>query len=238
MAKNASPTLIYEEGGFLAVGKPAGTLTHPINASGSEKTLVDWVLERYPEVRKVGDNPILRPGIVHRLDRETSGILIVARSQDFFDYFKGLLQTGGVKKTYRALLWGKLPESGVIDVPIGLKSGTTRRTTRGRKQKMGKSAVTEYRALAYLSHDSLSFTLAELRPRTGRTHQLRVHMAHIGHPVLGDAMYGKREAPFPVPRQMLHAETLEFALPEGKRIRLEMPIPEDFENVLALLEKS
>lgn len=227
--------IIYEEKDFAAINKPAGMLVHGTKVGKGEKTLVDAVLEQYPEIRTVGDDPETRPGIVHRLDKDTSGILIIARNQAFFDYFKALLQAHKVKKAYMAIVRGKLDREGKIEAPIALKSGTTRRTTRTKGQKMEKPAVTKYHALEYLQYEGEVFTLVKLMPETGRTHQLRVHMAHIHHPILGDTLYGGKKAMQNAKRQMLHAYALEFEMSDGGMIRLEAPIPDDFENLLKTL---
>lgn len=236
------PKVIFEDKNFLAIDKPAGLLVHGTASfkgqmAGSERTLVDWLLEKYPEIKDVGDDPKVRPGIVHRLDRETSGVMLVARNQGYFEYLKSLFQKHEIQKTYLALVYGKPKEArGTIDKPLSLKSGTTKRTVHS--GKMTKNAVTEYKVLKIGEGSSL----LEVYPRTGRTHQIRVHLASIGCPVVGDALYGKtRTAKHKVqrgrnnpqsaisvkPRLMLHALALEFAAAEGKRIRIEAQQPPD-----------
>lgn len=203
----------------------------------AQETVADWALEHYPEIKKVGENRDVRPGIVHRLDRDTSGILLIARNNGFFTYFKGLLAEHQVEKRYLAILWGKLGKDGKIDASIALKSGTTRRTVHTEGNKLIKPALTLYRALKYIPYGTETFTLAELMPKTGRTHQLRVHMASIGHPVLGDKLYGRKKTPVPVPRQMLHAYSLQFETRGEGVLRLEAPLPGDFKSVLRALRK-
>ncbi len=230
--------IIYEDKNFAVLNKPAGILVHQIHISSTkhvpnkEETVADWLVARYPEASSVGDKPSIRPGIVHRLDKETSGVMVIARTQEFFNYFKNLLKERKVQKTYIALVWGKLPKRGVIDAPIGLKPGTIRRTTRGKKMKMVKDAVTEYHSLEYFKQGGEMFTFVELSPRTGRTHQLRVHMASIHHSVVGDAMYGRKEKPFNIGRHFLHAKTIEFSLLNNKLMKFEAPIPEDLKKIL------
>ncbi len=227
------PSIIYETGDFVAINKPAGLLVHPtMQKIGGEPTLTDWLLERYPEICEVGDRPDIRPGIVHRLDKETSGVLVIARTQKFFEYLKSIFQKSAVEKEYLALVHGKLVGNGIIDAPIGLKSGTTRRLTRGKRQKMVKLAVTEYRGLEEYKKDGEIFSLVELRPKTGRTHQLRVHLLSINRPVVGDQQYGKHENPWGICRQLLHAFSMEFPVTSGKRVRLEASLPDDFRGVL------
>lgn len=230
-------SIIYEDKNFIAVNKPAGLLVHPLKAKSSklkaEFTLVDWLLKNYPEVKGVGDDPENRPGIVHRLDKETSGVILVARNQKFFEYLKNLFQTHQIKKTYLALVYGRMEsKAGIIEKPIGLKSGTTKRTVHLRKAKMIKEAVTEYRVKKILKLKDRDFTLVELIPRTGRTHQLRIHLASIGHPVVGDSLYGPKTNPLGLTRQFLHAESVEFSLPNGSRIKIEADLPEELQNVI------
>jgi len=225
--------IVLEHPEFLAVNKFPGLLVHPTPVS-REKTLSDFLAEKYPEIRGVGDDPGARPGIVHRLDRDTSGILIVARTQKFFSYLKKMFQNGEVKKTYLALVHGRMEEKGSVDLPIGLKSGTTKRSTRG-NPKMVKPARTQYELAKEFDMPSGAYSLVRLFPKTGRTHQLRVHMNAIHRPVVGDQMYGKQENPWGVKRQLLHAESIEFPSPDGSRMRLEADVPEDFRRVLESL---
>ena len=141
----SEPKVIYEDENFVAVNKPAGILVHAAHAESGEPTLVDWLSARYPEIRSVGDDPKNRPGIVHRLDKDTSGVILVARNQDYFDYLKGLFQKREIQKTYLVLLSGRLKASrGIIEKPIGLKPGTVKRTTKTDRAKLVKEAVTEY----------------------------------------------------------------------------------------------
>ncbi|MFA5084130.1 MAG: RluA family pseudouridine synthase [Candidatus Paceibacterota bacterium] len=228
-------SLIYETRDFIAVNKPAGVLVHPIKDS-REETLVDWVLKRYPEVKNVGDDPAIRPGIVHRLDRDTSGVILIARNQEFFEYLKNLFKTHQIKKTYLALVWGKLePKSGEINAPIGIKSGTIKRTVWQKRAKDLKEAITEYKVKKYFK----DFSLVELNPKTGRTHQIRIHLASVNHPVVGDKLYGfkKTEMPFDLSRQFLHAFSLEFSAADGHRIKIEAELPEELGMIIDTLEK-
>lgn len=225
--------IIYQDKNLVIVNKPAGLLTHPIPAhKADEATLADWIKEKYPETKSVGDQPEIRPGIVHRLDKETSGLIVVALNQKTFEYLKKLFQTGGITKTYIGLVWGIIsPKTGVINKPIGLKSGTIRRTTAIKNAKMVKPAVTEYQAKEYFK----GFSLLEIRPRTGRTHQIRIHLNSIGHPIVGDPLYGKKPLPEGLKRQFLHAASLEFTLPESGRIKAETNLPTDLELFLKSL---
>jgi len=226
------PKIIYEDKGFLVLNKPAGLQVHAAkiargagDAREQEPTLVDWFVKNYPEVKTVGDDPELRPGIVHRLDKATSGIMVVARDQKTFQYLKSLFQSHEIKKTYLATVIGQPKEKqGVIDVPIGIKSGTLKRSVRS--AKMAKAAITDYKVLKTFVRDGADgkeakFSLLEVSPKTGRTHQIRVHLASIGHPVVGDHLYGPKKQPAWAGRLMLHALSIEFTAEDGKRMKFE-----------------
>jgi len=239
--------IIFENEDFLAINKPAGLLVHPTNSSGEEKTLVDWIVEKYPEIIGVGDSSeefkqeILRPGIVHRLDRDTSGIMLIAKNNDAFFYLKNLFQEKKIKKNYSALVFGNFSEkSGVIDKPIGIKSSSIKRSTAAKKIRDVKEAQTEYKVMRNYSLDSgRKFALLEVYPRTGRTNQIRVHLASIGHSVVGDRLYGsqKLHSPEGLNRMFLHAFGLEMPLKDGSMMRLEADLPENLKIVLEELSK-
>ena len=228
------PKIIYEDENFVAVYKPVGMLTHSYKVSGqlpvvsSEKILTDWLVKKYPEMKNVGDEPEIRPGIVHRLDRETSGILLAAKNQNCFEYLKSLFKTRQIKKTYFALVSGAFNEKGgVIDKEIRRKLGTVKRTVFSGKG--AKQAITRYAVKKTLrTPDGDTFSLLEVVPETGRTHQIRVHLASVGHPVVGDRIYGSKNQPVWAKRLMLHAYSLEFSTAEGRRLKLEVELPDDF----------
>ncbi len=236
------PFVIYKDKNFLAVYKPAGLLVHPVNnlklgtLNLKPPALTNWLLENFPEIKNVGDEPEIRPGIVHRLDKDVSGILLVPRNQKYFEYLKNLFQTRQIKKNYLALVYGEVkPEKGIIDKPISIKSGTIKRTVHQGKDE--KQAVTEYRVLKSFKFQAPGFkeddfSLVEIMPKTGRTHQIRIHLASIGHPIVGDTLYGKKTNPFSLKRIFLHAESLEFSPAEGKRIKLESELPDELKNLL------
>jgi len=224
--------IIYEDENVIAVMKPAGLLVH--RTSKDEKdTLAAWLVRHYPSISRVGDDPAMRPGIVHRLDRDTSGVMIAAKNQETFTYLKKQFQDRNIKKTYRALVYGKMSDArGVVDKPISLKQGTVKRTVH--TGKMTKDATTEYKVLETFK----DFSLVEAMPKTGRTHQIRLHLASISHPVVGDPLYGRKKNKITLPgvtRQMLHAYSIEFSLPRGKLIKLVADLPEDMEAALAYL---
>jgi 23S rRNA pseudouridine1911/1915/1917 synthase len=226
------PRVIYEDKNFLAVHKPAGLVVHKVKESDMGPTLVSWLLERYPEIRRVGDDPLMRPGIVHRLDRDTSGVLLIPRSPDDFEYLKALFKNREVRKTYLALVFGAVKEKrGVIATPIGRMSGTVKRTV----QSLGntRDARTEYATLRTFQDKGAQdnddwFSLLSVFPKSGRTHQIRVHLSSVHHPVVGDRVYGPRAQPPWATRLMLHALSLEFTLREGGRIKIEDEAPSEF----------
>lgn len=177
-----------------------------------------------------------RPGIVHRLDKDTSGVMLVARNQKAFEALKELFKSRRVEKTYLALVVG-LPnkKSGVIDAPIGRSIRAPVKRSAGASARGARQAVTNYRLLEKLG----TYSLLEVKPKTGRMHQIRVHLASIGCPVAGDQMYGGRKTLVAgLDRQFLHASRLEFSYPEGHRLRFESPLPEDLKTVLNTLRKS
>ena len=228
--------VIHEDKDFLILAKPAGIPVHRGVAVHGE-TVVDWLTKKYPEVKSVGDDPKERPGIVHRLDKDTSGVMVVARNQKAFEALKQLFKERRVEKTYLALVLGAPKKKhDVITAPIGrlirnpLKRGVGERGIRG-----GRPAATEYRLLEYLGR----YSLLEVRPKTGRMHQIRVHLASIGCPVAGDPAYGGTRAALPrLNRQFLHASSLAFSYPEGRRLRFEAALPKDLSAVLRELRKA
>ncbi|MBI3286737.1 MAG: RluA family pseudouridine synthase [Chloroflexi bacterium] len=217
--------LVYEDQHFLVLNKPAGMVVHPApgHAAG---TLVNALLARYPHLSGLSDPS--RAGIVHRLDKDTSGLLLVAKDDATKAALQAQFKTGQVVKIYLGLVEGRLAlGQGIIQAPIG-------RHPRQRKKmaviSTGKAAATEYRALEYLD----DYTLVELRPRTGRTHQIRVHLASLGHPLAGDPVYGHRKrTPEGLGRVFLHAQRLGFRHPRtGEELEFAVDLPPDLAYVL------
>lgn len=232
---NTEPKIIYTHDDFAVINKPPGISMHGGNRIAGP-TLVDWIVKRFPETRTVGDDPIMRPGIVHRLDKDTSGVVVVARTQRAFEYLKHLFKNRRVEKTYLALVAGRVVRKrGVIDLKIGrLVKKSALRGTEQQRIKNEREARTEYRVLEYLP----GFTLLEVTPKTGRMHQIRVHFSALGNPVAGDRVYGKNiQPPGGLHRQFLHASSVSFSYPEGRRWRFEAALPEDLARVLASLRK-
>lgn len=220
--------VVYADDDVLVVNKPVGLVTHP-GAGVHATTLVGGLLERYPELADLptqGCGTSDRPGIVHRLDKETSGLLVVARSPRAYRSLTEQLAARTAKRTYLALALGTLGAAhGVIDAPIG-RSG--RDPTRMAVANAGRAARTSYTVLRRFT-EPLEATELELRLETGRTHQIRVHLAAIGHPVLGDGRYGGARRSSGVTRLMLHALRLGFVAPgSGEPLEFEMPPPEEY----------
>lgn len=228
MKKNLTPKIIYEDDNFLAVNKPAGMITHPASLEKNidKESLMDWVLKKYPEIKKVGEDAELRSGIVHRLDKDTSGIILIPKTQKYFEYLKNLFQKHLVKKVYFAVVHGAPKEKvGEINLPIGIRSGSIRRTTRG--GKMPKEAETHYELVKVKTKAGKVYSLLRVSPKTGRTHQIRVHLKALGLPICGDEIYGlKRGDEFK--RLMLHAESVEFQVSSKKKLKIKTVLPKEF----------
>jgi 23S rRNA pseudouridine1911/1915/1917 synthase len=210
------------------VDKPAGLVVHP-GAGHRDGTLVGGLLARFPELASVGAPA--RPGIVHRLDRGTSGLLVVARTPAAFDDLVTQLSARTVERRYVAVVLGvPAPRSGVVDAPIGR---SPRDPTRMAVAATGRPARTHYRVEQAFEQPVVAARLA-CRLETGRTHQVRVHLSAIGHPVVGDARYGGDRPALPAPRPCLHAARLGFRHPStGEEMAFEAPLPRDLEAVLA-----
>ena len=234
--------VIYFDKDLIVINKPAGVSVHA-GPTVRGQTLVDFLLEKFPEISGVGDDSQVRPGIVHRLDKDTSGVMVVARNQKSFEALKDLFKKRLVEKIYWAIVCGRpRSSSGVISLPIGrkVKNPTLRGVEEGKSKIRGaREAVTEYRVLK----GGEKYSFLELRPRTGRMHQLRVHMKAIGHPVACDKVYGGKNVCCPafagrsrfdgrrpegMNRQLLHAKSISFSFPEGRRLYFEADPPEDF----------
>lgn len=222
--------ILYEDADLLVIDKPAGMVVHPA-AGNWHGTLVNAVLHHCPDLEGVGG--VHRPGIVHRLDKNTSGLILVAKNDRAQRALQAQFKRRDVQKTYLALVYGQvaLPR-GEIEAPIG-------RDTRQRKRMAvvlgGRPAVTRYEVLGYYG----KHTLLACHPLTGRTHQIRVHLAHIGHPVVGDSVYSRgRQPPLPCPRQFLHAHRIRFRLPgTEEEVEFTSPLPADLQAVLDALER-
>ena len=223
-----NPSVLYEEKDFAVINKPAGLIVH-----GASPSLVEWLLEKYPEVAAVGDKPEERAGIVHRLDKDTSGVMIIPRTQEAFVYFKDQFQQHNIKKIYKALVYGSPRErEGVIDKPIGLVPDSVRRTVFVKRAKMVKDAVTKYGVVKTFEIDGVQVSLIRAEPLTGRTHQIRVHLDSIGCPIVGDKLYGPKKPAIVLACQFLHAESIEFTAPSGKALVVSAPLPEELQKLI------
>jgi 23S rRNA pseudouridine1911/1915/1917 synthase len=214
--------IVYEDADLLVIDKPAGLAVHPAPGHPGH-TLVNAVLAYLPGL--VDEDYTLRPGIVHRLDKDTSGLILVAKNRVAQANLSAQFKSRSVKKSYIVLVKGKLtPENGVIEAAIG-------RDPRNRQRmavvSRGREARTEYHVIKYIGN----YTLLEIHPETGRTHQIRVHLAAIGFPVVGDATYGVKSPR--LSRQFLHASRVGFKLPStGKYVEFESPLPPDLSRAL------
>jgi 23S rRNA pseudouridine1911/1915/1917 synthase len=221
--------LAYEDDDLLIVDKPAGLVVHP-GAGQAEGTLAGGLLFRYPELEGVGQAG--RWGIVHRLDQGTSGLLVVARTPAAYTKLQADLAARRISRTYLCLVHG-VPEmpTGTIDAPIGRDP---RHPTRKRVAADGRPARTHYRTVS--EHQVAA--LLEVELETGRTHQIRVHLASIGHPVVGDRTYGRRTDPVPLRRMFLHAHRLRLTHPQtGTEIEVSSPLPADLQRILDELSR-
>lgn len=228
--KNLDVELIFEHPDFLIINKGANVLVHAPTSNSNEPTLVDWLLEKFKEISDVGS--LERPGIVHRLDMDTSGLMIIPRTNQAHNEFASLFKDRQISKTYLALVQGHTEKEGVIDFDIVRHPVIRHKMTHvpksekdNRKYSRSRNAYTEYKTLEYFKDSSL----VEAKPKTGRTHQIRVHFAAIGHPLVGDSKYGKQSKL--IGRHALHAKALEFDY-QGKHYSFEKELPQDFTDLV------
>ena len=227
--------VVHEDEEIIVVDKPAGVVVHP-GAGVPSGTLVNGLIGRYPDlVTTPGVGDPGRPGVVHRLDAGTSGLLVVARTGQAYTSLVGQLQRRTMERVYLALVLGDVEAAGgLVDAPLGRAEGDR---TRMAVAAGGRDARTRYTVIERL-HNGRECTLVECRLETGRTHQIRVHMAAIGHPVAGDARYGGIRPDLPLTRPFLHAYRLTFDHPaSGDRVSFETPLPPDLASVLANLRR-
>lgn len=222
--------VVYEDADLLVIDKPAGMVVHP-GAGQRSATMVDGLLARYPEISGVGESD--RPGIVHRLDKGTSGLMLVARSQPAYEGLVAMLSAHEVQRRYRALVWGHVEApSGMVDAPIGRSQ---RDRTRMAVTMRGKPAATYYDVVRRFDQPVV-VTEITCTLTTGRTHQIRVHMTSIGHPVVGDARYSGYRSTIPIRRPWLHSEHLSLTHPLTEvALSFDSPIPPDLTEVLESL---
>jgi len=223
--------VVHEDQHLLVVDKPAGLVVHP-GAGQRTGTLVQGLLASFPEIQGVGGDPE-RPGIVHRLDKGTSGLLLVARTAEAHAALVTALSERRVHRRYHTLVWGHVEAArGLIDAPIGRSA---REPTRMAVDERGREARTRYEVRERYA-EPVEVTQLQCELETGRTHQIRVHLRSIGHPVVGDARYDGERQSFPMPRPFLHAEHLALAHPvSGEPLAFDSPLPEDLVEALGRL---
>jgi 23S rRNA pseudouridine1911/1915/1917 synthase len=237
------PHVIYEDDSIIIINKPYGQLVHEDWTSGVSGTVVEWFLRYYPAAQGVGEetqkpdgSPLERSGIVHRLDRETSGVMVLAKTQDAHAFLKKQFHDRLVKKDYRAIVYGRIHDRyGTINRPIG-RSTTDfkKRTARPGTKGTLREAVTHFERIGSGEYQGETFSYLKLLPKTGRTHQLRVHLEAIDRPIVGDTLYAskyiKQSNNLELKRLALHAHALELTLPSGERERFLAPLPSDLEQ--------
>lgn len=236
-----NPEILLEDDNYIVFNKPAGLVVHS-DGKTKDYTLADWLIENRPEMKDVGEplelssgEKILRPGIVHRLDKDTSGAIVVAKNEKAFKDLKEKFQNREVDKKYHAFVYGELPETDdTINRPIGRSKKDFRKWSaqRGARGEM-REAITNYRVMDTGTVDGNTVSFVEAEPKTGRTHQIRVHFKAIHHAVVSDALYAPNQPQLlGLKRQALHAYTLSFKGLKGKKVSVTAPYPEDFENAL------
>lgn len=237
------PTILYEDEEVVVINKPAGLVVHS-DGKTKEKTLADWIMEKYPEIKDVGEpgktstgEMVPRPGIVHRLDRETSGVMIVAKTKESFENLKKQFQKHQIIKKYEAFVFGQMKtKEGMIDRPIGRSSSDFRRWSaqRGARGEM-REAITHYKVL----DTSKNYSLVEVTPKTGRTHQIRVHFKAINYPLVADSLYTPgRGNTLGFERLALHSREVTYKDTKGKKHTVEAPYSKDFEKAKVLLQSA
>lgn len=240
-------SIVYEDADVLVLNKPAGLIVHS-DGRTKESSVAAWVLAHYPALADVGEpwespqgERVSRPGIVHRLDRDTSGVMILAKTQEAYVFLKEQFQNRTTEKTYRAFVYGHPREdAGTIEAEIVRIRAVPPRwgVARAGEEKKHRAAVTDWRVLMRATDRETGekVALMEARPKTGRTHQIRVHFKHVGHPVVCDKLYAKgKPCLLGFARQALHASTLSINLPSGELRTFEAPLPDDFVEASALL---
>lgn len=223
----SNPTVLFEDEDILVLDKPAGVLVHAAPGFG-EETLVDWLTKRLPSIAGVGDDAS-RPGIVHRLDRDVSGVMVVAKTQKAFEHLKCEFKERRVEKRYLALVHGVVREEDG-EIRFSIDRSARHGAMAARPDQTGKEAITRFSVRTHFQQ----YTLLTVQIETGRTNQIRVHLRARSHPIVGDQKYGRRALHGePLPRPFLHAEHLAFTHPNGERVAFTSPLAPDLVNFLA-----
>lgn len=232
------PKIIFQDDSFFVVEKPAGWITNEADTTTTQPVIQSWISDNYDYPLK--GNEEMRDGIVHRLDKETSGILLVAKTKETFEKLQSEFKNREVQKTYIALLHGKVePSEGKIEATVGRLPW---RRDRFGVLPGGRESVTEYKVIKFYPGERAGYSLVEFHPKTGRTHQIRVHAKHIGHAIVSDEFYAGRKTARNdrkfCPRLFLHASGITFVHPEtGEKLEFKSKLPEDLQNVLDVLVK-
>jgi len=228
--------VLYEDSNILAIDKPSGIAVHSDGRS-KMKTVTDWVLKNYPKMKNVGEpmGDIVRPGVVHRLDRETSGVLLLAKNQKAYEHLKSQFAGREMKKIYHAVVSGSVKnDHDIINKPIGRSPSDFRRHLAGRGARGElREAVTEYKVLKRFEDKKNKFSYLEVKLKTGRTHQIRVHMKYLNYPVACDSLYNPgKPCPAGFKRLALHAQSIEFKTLSDKVVKVESLLPKELKKVL------
>ena len=224
--------IIFENQDILIIDKPANLTVHPINETQKD-TLVDQLLAYYPEIKNIGDDP-LRPGIVHRLDKDTSGLMVIAKNNKSFEYLKNLFKNREIIKKYLALVHGIVKDDkGIITKSISFSKKDFKKRS-ALLDENSKSAITRYKIIERFE----IYTLLEASIETGRTHQIRIHLHSIGYPVVGDQQYKfkRLKTPENLTRQFLHASYLKFKLIDGKIMEFKSELPKELYEQIRKLQ--
>jgi len=246
--KSAKIEILYEDADCVVINKPAGMMVHPDGRSGGP-FVTDWITKKYPEAMNVGElqrtpegEILQRPGIVHRLDRDTSGALLIAKTPEAHAFFKEQFQGRTVAKKYLAFVWGEMKESfGTINRPIGRSANdfpkwSAQRGMRGEAREAETYWTRFWTGKAEVAGKEERFSLIQAEPKTGRTHQIRVHFLAVHHPVVCDAMYApKKPNVLGFERLALHSWSIEFTGLNGKKIKAVAPLPADFQSAVEAL---
>lgn len=221
--------IIFQNNNFLIINKPSGIAVHPLNFSDNT-TLISGLIAQFPEIKSIGDESVgskLRPGIVHRLDKDTSGVMLIAKNQKTFTALKKMFQKRKIEKKYLAWAYGQVsPREGLVEKALSRSKNYKKQiVSKENSIRKSRTAITCYKVKKIAG----DFSLLEVFPKTGRTHQIRIHLQSIGHPIVGDKLYKDKKNPglLEITRQLLHAKEIRFSL-SGEDFSFQAPLPEDF----------
>jgi len=226
--------IIFESDDYIIINKPAKLLVHALPDKPNTPSLIDWLINKYPQTKQLGENP-LRPALVHRLDKEVSGLMVIPLNQNMLDYLKKEFKLRRVNKEYTALAYGNFEDvEGEINLPISRSKNTGRMAAHSIEQG-GKSALTKYEVV----ESYINYSLLKIQIETGRTNQIRVHFQALGHGLVGDTLYTTKDIVKSVNlgRVFLHASYLGFNLSSGEKVNYTSPLPDKLQNFLTILNK-